>query len=227
MAARAISSRATSSISFAEIANGQRLPLALVAAQLVLDRVHQRLPRRLDDVVGDAHRAPGLVAVARGDQHARLGRRCPSTRPGCGPCSRAGTSPASSGRSPRGPCAGRGRARSPARCPPPRCARRCPSTRSRTVASATGSPSPRVLLDDHAVAVQVEVRPVIAERPLHQELEARPPRPRTGSPRPPAASASRGCGAPPGCSCRGRSRTRLAFQRMFDCPASSETSTRR
>src|SRR6185503_11039675 len=46
----------------------------LVAAQLVLNRVHQGLPGGLDDVVGDADRAPGLVAVARGDEHPCLGR---------------------------------------------------------------------------------------------------------------------------------------------------------
>src|SRR6266850_606734 len=59
------------------------LTLLLVPPQLVLDRVHQRLPRRLDDIVGVA----------------------------------------------------------------------------------------RVLLHDHAIALQLEVRPVIAEGPLHQELE--------------------------------------------------------
>src|SRR5580765_2532085 len=73
MAARAINSRATSSITFAAMANASALPLALVAPQLVLDRIHQRLPRRLDDIVGDADRPPGLVAVPRGDEDARLG----------------------------------------------------------------------------------------------------------------------------------------------------------
>src|SRR5262245_62539720 len=53
-------------------ASSARGPL-LVAAQLELDGVHQRLPRRLDDVVGHAHRAPRLVAVARGDQHPGAG----------------------------------------------------------------------------------------------------------------------------------------------------------
>src|SRR3990172_10232407 len=90
MAARAISSRAASSISLAGMGGtgplplplspkGERgsvaLPFALVAAELVLDRVHQGLPGGLDDVVGDPDRAPGLVAVAGGDEHARLGRR--------------------------------------------------------------------------------------------------------------------------------------------------------
>src|SRR5207245_9338625 len=46
-----------------------------VAAQLVLDRVDERLPRGLDDVVGDTDGAPGLVAIARGDEHAGLGGR--------------------------------------------------------------------------------------------------------------------------------------------------------
>src|SRR5207245_10425578 len=46
-----------------------------VAAQLVLDRVDERLPRGLDDVVGDADGAPGLVAIARRDEHASLGGR--------------------------------------------------------------------------------------------------------------------------------------------------------
>src|SRR5580765_3860650 len=46
-----------------------------VAAKLVLDRVNQRLPGGFDDVIRDADRAPGLVAVARGHQNARLGRR--------------------------------------------------------------------------------------------------------------------------------------------------------
>src|SRR5438094_6019766 len=46
-----------------------------VAAQLVLDRVDERLPRGLDDVVGNTDGAPGLVAIARGDEHARLGGR--------------------------------------------------------------------------------------------------------------------------------------------------------
>src|SRR5207302_9584930 len=48
--------------------------LALVTPKLVFDRVHERA-RRLDDVVGDTHRAPGLLAVARGDEDARLGSR--------------------------------------------------------------------------------------------------------------------------------------------------------
>src|SRR5215470_11512292 len=96
MAARAVSSRAVSSISLAGImlvsqlcavpglargpprrAPGAWLPpaLALVPAELVLDRVHERLPRGLDDVVRHAHRPPRLVAVARGDEHARPRRR--------------------------------------------------------------------------------------------------------------------------------------------------------
>src|SRR5678815_2700286 len=73
MAARTINSRATSSISFAAITDASALSLALIAAQLVLDRIHQRLPRRLDDIVRDADRPPGLVAVSRGDEDARLG----------------------------------------------------------------------------------------------------------------------------------------------------------
>src|SRR5262250_3409063 len=104
MAARAISSRAVSSISLggigginplsprlaAETASqlelrpsppaGERerpsaLVLTLVAAELVLDGVDQGLPGRFDDIVGHAHRSPRLVAVAGGDQHAG---------PGCG-----------------------------------------------------------------------------------------------------------------------------------------------
>src|SRR6266545_7835675 len=104
IAARAMSSRAVSSISLAGITAlsphpappaplpspppGERakvqgrgrvaeLPFALpfVASELVLDGIHQRLPGRLDDIVGDAHRAPRLVAVARGNEHAGLGRR--------------------------------------------------------------------------------------------------------------------------------------------------------
>ena len=72
---RGYSSRATSPVRRKPRRARGSLPiaLALVAPQLVLDRVDQRLPRRLDDVVGDADRAPGLVAVARGDQHARFG----------------------------------------------------------------------------------------------------------------------------------------------------------
>src|SRR5437667_4418445 len=96
MAARAVSSRAVSSISLAGIVvmclwersapltlpspqrgEGMRLALALalVAAELVLDGVHEGLPGGLDDVVGHPHRAPCLVAVAGGDEHAGLGRR--------------------------------------------------------------------------------------------------------------------------------------------------------
>src|ERR1700675_4461763 len=72
MAARAISSRAVSSISLAAITV---LPasLLLVPPQLVFDGVHERVPRGLDDVVGDSHRPPRLVAVAGGDEDARLG----------------------------------------------------------------------------------------------------------------------------------------------------------
>src|SRR5215470_8313332 len=51
------------------------LVLTLVATKLVLDGVDQGLPGCFDDVVGHAHRAPRLVAVAGGDQHAG---------PGCG-----------------------------------------------------------------------------------------------------------------------------------------------
>src|SRR5262249_52116835 len=54
---------------------GVSAPGWLVAAQLVLDRVHQGLPGGFDDVVGHADSTPGLVAVARGDEHSRLGRR--------------------------------------------------------------------------------------------------------------------------------------------------------
>src|SRR5262245_940994 len=83
MAARAVSSRAVSSISLVGIAaelaamgpGPPRLrrsaPAApLVAPELVLHGVDQRLPGRLDDVVGHAHRAPRLVAVPGGDEHA-------------------------------------------------------------------------------------------------------------------------------------------------------------
>src|SRR5215471_11847036 len=90
MAARAVSSRAVSSISLAGIIRSARCRIAgdggaapgapalapallLVSPELVLDRVDEGLPRSLDDVVGDAHRAPRLVPVARGDEHARLG----------------------------------------------------------------------------------------------------------------------------------------------------------
>src|SRR5215472_5289043 len=53
--------------------SGLTLAFALVAAELVLDGVDQSLPGRFDDVVGYAHRAPRLVAVAGGDQHAGPG----------------------------------------------------------------------------------------------------------------------------------------------------------
>src|SRR5713101_9017382 len=74
IAARAISSRAVSSISLAGI---RKLPFAftLVAAELVLDGIDERLPGSFDDVVGHPDRAPRLVAVSGRDQHARLGRR--------------------------------------------------------------------------------------------------------------------------------------------------------
>src|SRR5215468_10233055 len=54
----------------------ERLPeaAALVAPELVLDRVDQRLPGGFDDVASDPDRPPGLLAVRRGDQDARLGR---------------------------------------------------------------------------------------------------------------------------------------------------------
>src|SRR5438093_3457743 len=51
------------------------LALALVATELVLDGVHEGLPGGLDDIVGHPHRAPRLVAIAGGDEHAGLGRR--------------------------------------------------------------------------------------------------------------------------------------------------------
>src|SRR5882724_12704746 len=50
------------------------LAFALVAAKLVLDGVHEGLPGSLDDIVGHPYRAPCLVTVARGDEHAGLGR---------------------------------------------------------------------------------------------------------------------------------------------------------
>src|SRR5512138_541487 len=43
-----------------------------VPAELVFDRVDEGLPRGFDDVVGHADGTPGLVAVTRGDQDARL-----------------------------------------------------------------------------------------------------------------------------------------------------------
>src|SRR5439155_6788005 len=49
-------------------------PAPLVAAELVLDGIDQRLPGGVDDVGGDADRAPGLLAVPGGDEDARLGR---------------------------------------------------------------------------------------------------------------------------------------------------------
>src|SRR5215471_19050059 len=90
MAARAINSRAVSSMSLAGIIGlarsgatpgntlaarrrGSAASGPVVLAQLVFDRVHEGLPRGLDDVVGDADRPPRLVAVARRDEHARLG----------------------------------------------------------------------------------------------------------------------------------------------------------
>src|SRR5215467_134288 len=74
IAARAISSRAVSSISLAGI---RELPFAfaLVATELVLDRINERLPGGFDDIVGHPDRAPRLVSVAGRDQHAGLGRR--------------------------------------------------------------------------------------------------------------------------------------------------------
>src|SRR5512143_3794636 len=88
MAARAVSSRAVSSISLAGIviavgkrgpgsparpgATGLSPPLLLVPTELVLDGVDEGVPRRLDDVVGDAHRPPRFVAVPRGHEHASL-----------------------------------------------------------------------------------------------------------------------------------------------------------
>src|SRR5215471_19232096 len=50
---------------------GSTLALALVATEFVLDGVDEGLPGSLDDVVGHTHRAPRLVAVAGGDEHAR------------------------------------------------------------------------------------------------------------------------------------------------------------
>src|SRR5713101_7293723 len=74
IAARAISSRAVSSISLAGI---RKLPFAftLVAAELVLDGIDERLPGSFDDVVGHPDGAPRLVPVAGRDEHAGLGCR--------------------------------------------------------------------------------------------------------------------------------------------------------
>src|SRR5262245_10180762 len=44
----------------------------IVVAQLVFDGIDEGLPGGLDDVVGHADRAPGLVAVPRRDEDARL-----------------------------------------------------------------------------------------------------------------------------------------------------------
>src|SRR5450759_35747 len=52
-----------------------RLGLLLLMAQPELDRVHQRLPRSLDDVLADAYSPPRLFAVAGLDEDARHGRR--------------------------------------------------------------------------------------------------------------------------------------------------------
>src|SRR5262245_18826600 len=95
MAARAISSRAVSSISLAGIAGmcveilhpsplpspheggGGRLALvlALVAAELGVDGRDEGPPGSPDDVVGRPHGAPRPVAVAGGHEHAGPGRR--------------------------------------------------------------------------------------------------------------------------------------------------------
>src|SRR6185369_13826799 len=170
MAARAINSLATSSIAFAAIVNASALSLALVAAQLVLDRIHQRTPRRLDDIVRDADRPPGLVAVSRGDEDARLGAGALGLvqdadlvveerhLPQVGVEVLEGLAQGMVERIDR------------------------PVARRRGVLGNALDAQPDgglrhwllgavVLLDDHAVAVQIEVRPVIAERPLHQELE--------------------------------------------------------
>src|SRR5919197_2889183 len=54
---------------------GRRGPLAAAAARLlgVGERVDQRLPRRRDDVLVDADRAPDVLAVGGVDEHARRG----------------------------------------------------------------------------------------------------------------------------------------------------------
>src|SRR5579864_9847756 len=53
------------------------LPLTLlfIAPQLVLHRIDERLPRSLDDVVGDAHGAPRVISIARRDQDPGARRR--------------------------------------------------------------------------------------------------------------------------------------------------------
>src|SRR6266513_1056380 len=53
----------------------QRVSASLVVEQAEHDRVGQSLPRRLDDVVGDADRRPGALAVGAVDEDARDGAR--------------------------------------------------------------------------------------------------------------------------------------------------------
>src|SRR5262249_32920710 len=146
--------------------------LPVVSTQLVLDGIDQSLPGCFDDVVGHAHGAPGLVAVARGDEDARL---------------RAGAlrlvEDAHLVVQERHLLEARVEALE-------RLAERMIERVARTVTrggrvlgNALDPETdgrlghrllvPVVLLDDDAVAVEVEVRPVVAERALHQELEGR------------------------------------------------------
>src|SRR6266851_2784053 len=148
------------------------LPLALllVASQLVLDRVHQRLPRRLDDIVGHPHRPPGLVAVARGDEDAGLGRgglrfvEDPHLVVQQRHLAQIRVEVLE------------GLAEGVVERVHGAVARRRGVLLDALHAQAHGGlrhrlAVARVLLDDHAIALQLEVRPVVAEGPLHQELE--------------------------------------------------------
>src|SRR5262249_37261975 len=146
---------------------------SLLRAQLLLPRVPQRPPRGLDDVIGDAHGAPGFAAVAGRDQHARLGRgafglvedsdlvveQAHRLEVGIKLLERLAKRVV---QRVHGTVAGRSRMLEDALHA---YTHRCLGHRF-TVAA--------LFLHDHAVGVELEVRLVAAQRALHEQLERRP-----------------------------------------------------
>src|SRR2546429_129727 len=144
----------------------------LGAAELVLDRGHERLPGGLDDVVRDPHRAPRLRAGARGDELPRLRRGALGLVEDAHLVVEEPHRPEV-----RVKLLERLAERVVERVDGP-VARRRGMLEDALDAYAHRRLGDRLrgvvlLLDDHAVRVELEARLVPAERALHQELERR------------------------------------------------------